>query len=213
MEKMVEREDTKTIIGFTQNSAISKRLLEIGSIKSIHANEIIINDSSYVKFIPIVLKGSLKVFRLEPNDKEILLYYIRPGETCVTSFFGGMHQEISKIKAVAEEDTDILFVPSEKIISLVKDFPDWVEYILKMYHKRFEELLDVVNALAFQKVDERILTFLHVKSELLKTNKLEITHEQIANEIGTARVVVSRILKRLEEEGVLLLERNQITIL
>lgn len=202
-----------TIAGFSNTSGISKKLLEIGKVKSIRANEVIINDASYIKFIPIVLKGSLKVFRLEPNDKEILLYYIRPGETCVTSFFGGMHQEISKIKAVAEEDTEILFVPSEKIVSLVKEFPDWVEYILKMYHKRFEELLDVVNALAFQKVDERILNFLQTKSNLLHTNKLEITHEQIANEVGTARVVVSRILKRLEEEGVLFLERNQITLL
>jgi CRP/FNR family transcriptional regulator len=202
-----------TIAGFSNASGISKKLLEIGKVKSIRANEVLINDASYIKFIPIVLKGSLKVFRLEPNDKEILLYYIRPGETCVTSFFGGMHQEISKIKAVAEEDTEILFVPSEKIVSLVKEFPDWVEYILKMYHKRFEELLDVVNALAFQKVDERILNFLQTKSNLLHTNKLEITHEQIANEVGTARVVVSRILKRLEEEGVLFLERNQITLL
>lgn len=202
-----------TIAGFSNTSGISKKLLEIGKVKSIRANEVIINDASYIKFIPIVLKGSLKVFRLEPNDKEILLYYIRPGETCVTSFFGGMHQEISKIKAVAEEDTEILFVPSEKIVSLVKEFPDWVEYILKMYHKRFEELLDVVNALAFQKVDERILNFLQTKSNLLHTNKLEITHEQIANEVGTARVVVSRILKRLEEDGVLFLERNQITLL
>lgn len=211
---MENKQDLNTIIaGFSNTSGISKKLLEIGKVKSIRANEVIINDASYIKFIPIVLKGSLKVFRLEPNDKEILLYYIRPGETCVTSFFGGMHQEISKIKAVAEEDTEILFVPSEKIVSLVKEFPDWVEYILKMYHKRFEELLDVVNALAFQKVDERILNFLQTKSNLLHTNKLEITHEQIANEVGTARVVVSRILKRLEEDGVLFLERNQITLL
>lgn len=155
----------------------------------------------------------MKVFRMENDGREILLYYIKAGESCIMSFLGGMHNESSKVKAEVEEDAEILFLPMEKVSLFIKDYPQWLDYIFRLYHKRFEELLEIINAIAFKKVDERLLNLLKTKSELNQSTTLLITHEQLANELGTARVVVSRLLKQLEESGELLLGRNKIQLL
>ena len=128
------------------------------------------------------------------------------------SFLGGMHHDTSKVKAIAEEETEILFIPIDKVNLLIKEFPEWLDYIFRLYHKRFEELLEVVNAIAFKKLDERLLNFIQKKSELTGSRTILITHEQLANEMGTARVVVSRLLKQMEDEGLVLLGRNKIVL-
>ena len=140
------------------------------------------------------------------------MYYIKPGESCIMSFLGGIHEDTSKVRAVAEEETEILFIPVERVNELIKEFPEFLDYIFNLYHKRFEELLEVVNAVAFKKMDERLLHFIKRKSELTKSHTLYVTHEQLANELGTARVVVSRLLKQMEEEGLVKLGRNKITL-
>ena len=112
-----------------------------------------------------------------------------------------------------EEDAEILFLPIEKVSLFIKEYPQWLDYIFRLYHKRFEELLEIVNAIAFKKVDERLLNLLNKKSELIKSETIAITHEQLANELGTARVVVSRLLKQLEEEKRVKLGRNKTTLM
>ena len=151
--------------------------------------------------------------RTEEDGREILLYYIKAGESCIMSFLGGIHHDTSKIRAIAEEETEILFIPIEKVNLLIKDFPEWLDYIFRLYHMRFEELLEVVNAVAFKKMDQRLLDFLKKKSTLTNSNTLNMTHEQLANELGTARVVVSRLLKQMEENNIVNLGRNKITLL
>jgi CRP/FNR family transcriptional regulator len=111
-----------------------------------------------------------------------------------------------------EDDAEILFLPVDRMLDLGRHHPQWVEYLFRMYHRRFEELLDMVNAIAFQKMDERLWNLLNKKSEMQKARILYITHEQLANELGTARVVVSRLLKELETEGKLTLARNKIRL-
>ena len=123
-----------------------------------------------------------------------------------------MHNETSKVKAEVEENAEILFLPMDKVSLFIKEYPQWLDYIFRLYHKRFEELLEVVNAIAFKKVDERMLDLLNKKVELTGNKTLNITHEQLANELGTARVVVSRLLKQLEEIGKVKLGRNKITL-
>jgi CRP/FNR family transcriptional regulator len=117
------------------------------------------------------------------------------------------------VRAVAEETTDILFVPVSKVKELIREYPEWLDYIFRLYHQRFEELLEVVNAVAFKKMDERLLLFLEKKADITQSNTLSVTHEQLANELGTARVVVSRLLKQMEVEGLVQLGRNKITLL
>ena len=191
---------------------LKAKLSELGFQKTFEENEVILRESSYIKAIPIVLQGSLRVMRTEEDGRELLLYYIKAGESCIMSFLGGIHDDTSKINAVAEEKTELLLIPMDKISLLVKDFPEWLDYIFKLYHKRFEELLEVVDAIAFKKLDERILDFVKNKAKLTNSNVINLTHEQIANELGSARVVVSRLLKQLESEGVVELGRNKITL-
>lgn len=198
---------------FELSSELISKLAVSGIRKEFSEGDIILNENQHIRSIPIVTNGSIRVLRTDPDGREILLYYIRAGESCIMSLLGGLHHATSKVKAIAEESSEILFVPMEKVILLIKDNPEWLEYIFRLYHKRFEELLDVVNAIAFKKMDERILEFIQRKADLTKSTTLNITHEQIANELGTARVVVSRLLKRMEEEGLVKLERNRITLI
>ncbi|AZB20264.1 Crp/Fnr family transcriptional regulator [Chryseobacterium indologenes] len=190
-----------------------KKLHRFGVLKNYREGDIILDENASIRSIPIVMKGMIKVIRTEEDGREILLYYIKAGESCIMSFLGGMHNEKSIVKAEVEEDSEVLFLPLDKVSLFIKEHPDWLDYIFRLYHKRFEELLDIINAIAFKKVDQRLLNLLHKKSELTGSDTIQTTHEQLANELGTARVVVSRLLKQLEEEGKLKLGRNKILLL
>jgi CRP/FNR family transcriptional regulator len=206
-------ESINSFENFKSNPELLEKLYSNSFVKNFKQGDIILNESSIIRSIPIVITGSLKVMRTDDDGREILLYYIKEGESCIMSFLGGLHQDVSKIKAEVEEDAEILFLPVDKLILFIKEFPQWLEYIFKLYHKRFEELLEVVNEVAFKKVDERLLSLLNKKVELTNSKILIVSHEQLANELATARVVVSRLLKKLEEDGVLKLGRNKIVIL
>ena len=204
--------ELKELAPFKSAPQVTEQLQKYGINKSYAEGSVIIQEHNYINSIPIVLSGSIRVMRVDDEGRELLLYYIKAGESCIMSFLSGLHQDTSKIKAIAEEETELLFVPIEKVSLLIKEFPEWLDYIFKLYHKRFEELLEVVNAVAFKKLDQRLLDFIKNKSSLGNTKEIHITHEQIANELGTARVVVSRLLKQLEEEGIIQLGRNKITL-
>lgn len=196
----------------TLSTQMKDKLYEMGTIKLYKEGEIIMNENSYIRAIPIVLTGSIRVMRVDEEGREILLYYIRPGESCIMSFLGGIHSETSKVKAVAEEDVEILFIPIEKAGMLIKNNSEWLDYIFRLYHKRFEELLSVVNEVAFKKMDDRILHFLKEKQKLSGSNEIAITHQELSEELGTSRVVVSRLLKQMEGEGMVKLGRNKILL-
>ena len=201
------------IVEFRTSPELIAKLKQYSTEKMYREGEVILDENSSIRAIPIVTKGTLKVMRTEEDGREILLYYIKAGESCIMSFLGGMHDEKSKVKAEVEEDAEILFLPMEKVSLFIKEYPEWLDYIFRLYHKRFEELLEIINAIAFKKMDERLLNLLHKKEELSGSKILSITHEQLANELGTARVVVSRLLKQLEENCNLKLGRNKITLM
>lgn len=197
---------------FKSSSDLVEKLYQNGFIKKYQQGDIILDENASIRAIPIVMKGMMKVIRTEEDGREILLYYIKAGESCIMSFLGGIHDEKSILKAEIEEESEILFLPVEKASLFMKDYPEWVDYIFRLYHKRFEELLDIINAIAFKKVDERLLHLLQKKSEISQSKTVVTTHEQLANELGTARVVVSRLLKQLEDAGKLKLGRNKIVL-
>ncbi len=198
---------------FKSNPELLEKLYSNSSVKNFKQGDVILNESSIIRSIPIVIEGSIKVLRTDEDGREILLYYIKEGESCIMSFLGGMHQDVSKVKAEVEEDAEVLFLPVDKLTLFIKEYPQWLDYIFKLYHKRFEELLEVINEVTFKKVDERLLSLLHKKVELTNSKTLIVSHEQLANELATARVVVSRLLKKLEEDEILKLGRNKIIIL
>ncbi|MEI8048488.1 MAG: Crp/Fnr family transcriptional regulator [Bacteroidota bacterium] len=201
------------IIEFKSSPLIIEKLNDFGFTKIFAEGDVILNENVYIKSIPIVTSGSVRVMRTDEEGREILLYYIKAGESCVMSFLGGLHHDTSKVKAIAEEETQILFIPVDKVGLLIKEFPEWLDYIFRLYHERFEELLDAVNAIAFKKLDERLFSFIKKKCELMNNNTLNVTHEQLANELGTARVVVSRLLKQMEDVGLVKLGRNKISLM
>jgi len=200
------------LIEFKSSPEIREKLFEYGIAKTFSEGDVILNENAHIKSIPLVTQGSIRVMRTDEDGREILLYYIKSGESCIMSFLGGMHHDTSKVKAVAEEKTEILFIPIDKVSILIKEYPEWLDYIFRLYHKRFEELLEVVNAVAFKKMDERLLNFIRRKCQLTQSQTISITHEQLANDLGTARVVVSRLLKQMEDEGLVTLGRNKITL-
>ena len=161
-------ESLDNIVQFQTSPELIEKLHEHGVQKSYAAGDIILNDSANIRAIPIVIDGSAKVMRTDSDDREILLYYLKPGESCIMSFLGGMHHEVSKVKVIADEDTEILFLPIEKVSLFLKEFPEWLDYVFMLYNKRFEELLEVVNAVAFKKMDERLLNFIKKKCEHTK---------------------------------------------
>ena len=198
---------------FSISSSLLEKLKKEGNIKLFPADTVIIDDNEYIKYIPIVLNGSVHVSRLDEEGREILLYYIKPGESCVMSFLGAVCNGTSKIKAVIEEDAEILILPVHKATDLIRENPQWLEFIFQLYNKRFEELLSVVNAIAFQNIDDRLWELLKTKVKLLNTTELTVTHQQLAHELGTAREVVSRLLKQLENDRKIQLSRNKIKVL
>lgn len=206
-------ENLKEIKEFRTSPELVEKLYEHSIKKEFKAGKIIVNEEAYVRAIPIITAGRLKVMRNDENGKGILLYYLQPGESCIMAFLSGLYREKSKVMTEVEKDAEILFLPIEKVTLFLKEYPEWVKYITRLYHRRFEELLETVNALAFHKVDERLLSLLQKKAEVSKSNTIQSTHGQLADELGTARVVVSRLLKKLEALGIVRLGRNKIELL
>ena len=205
--------ESTTSAEFRISKELRETLSKIGFSKTFAEGDVILNDNAYIKAIPIVIRGSMRVMQTDEEGREILLYYIQAGESCIMSFLGGMHHDTSKVKAIAEEEMEVLFIPIDKVGLLIKEFPEWLDYIFRLYHKRFEELLEVVNAVTFKKLDERLLGLIKKKCELTQNHTLLVTHEQLANELGTVRVVVSRLLKQMEDEGLIKLGRNKISLM
>ncbi|WP_226064373.1 Crp/Fnr family transcriptional regulator [Kaistella polysaccharea] len=194
-------------------SDLVKEIEDSGNLKHFLAGETIVNMDSYIKHIPVVISGSIKVIRTEEDGREILLYYLTPGESCIVSILSGMKNETSKIKAIVEEDADIMLIPADKAKKWVKKYPDWTEFIFDLYQKRFEELLDVVNSVAFQKIDTRLLHLIKQKSQLYNSKEISVTHQQLADELGITREATSRVLKQMEKDHLLILSRNKIELL
>ena len=194
-------------------SDLVKEIEDSGNLKHFEAGETIVNMDSYIKHIPVVLSGSIKVIRTEEDGREILLYYLTPGESCIVSILAGMKNETSKIKAIVEENADIMLIPADKAKEWVKKYPDWTEFIFDLYQKRFEELLDVVNSVAFQKIDTRLLHLIKQKTQLYQSKEISVTHQQLADELGITREATSRVLKQMEKEHLLILSRNKIELL
>ncbi|SEM11170.1 Crp/Fnr family transcriptional regulator [Chryseobacterium taichungense] len=190
-----------------------KEIASNRNLKLFPAGTIILDINSYINYIPLVISGSIKVIRTEEDGREILLYYLTPGESCISSILSGLTQDTSKVKVIVEEDAEILMISLQQAKDWLKKYPEWTDFIFGLYQKRFEDLLEVVNSVAFQKVDTRILHLLNQKSQLYKSKELAVTHQQLADELGITREAVSRVLKQIETDGKIKLSRNKITLL
>lgn len=208
---MVENEEIKKALAYLGLDLVED-LLANGKRINVKANTAILEEGAYVKSVPVVLSGLIKVYT-EYKEKELLLYYIRPYQLCVMSFAGALANEPSKIQAVCEEDTELLLLPIEKIPLWLKNYPSLNAMFFNQYNLRYADLLDTIQHLLFDKMDTRVMKFLQQRVSLTGKNPIKISHRQIAGEIGTAREVVSRIVKKLEHEGKLIQHSDNIEIL
>lgn len=182
------------------NHELLEELAAHSSIMEIPQGRVIVREGQYIKVIPIVLKGLVKVFA-GFEEKELLLYYIEPKESCVMSFSAAMMNGASRISAVTEEDSLLLLLPTEQLSKWLKQFPSLNDLFYSQYNLRYSEMLDTINSLLFGKMDLRLYNYLAEKAKLKNTSVITITHKQIAAELGTAREVITRVMKRLEQEG------------
>ena len=163
--------------------------------------------------MPIILKGNIKVVRTDEAGNELLLYYVNSQESCAMSLTCCMQDLSSEIRAVAEDDIEILMIPNNLMDEWMLKYPTWKSFVMQTIQSRFNELLKTIDQIAFQKLDERLVYYLKEKSKTTGSALINLSHEQIAIDLATSRVVISRLLKKLENDKKLLLYRNQIKLL
>ena len=178
-------------------------------LKTIPENTEILREGQYVKVIPLVVSGLIKVFT-RYEDKELLLYYIKPNESCIMSFSAGLKNQPSIIYAVTEEDTTAILLPVDKVTQWIVQFPDINTLFFHQFNLRYTDLIDTVNHLIFDQLDKRLFDYLVKKVAFTQVGYLKISHRQIAGELGTAREVISRLMKKLENEGKVKQKSNNI---
>lgn len=192
--------------------ALLQEIEQDGIIQDLPENMEILKEGQYVKVIPVVLNGLIKVYTRH-EDKELLLYYIKPNESCIMSFTASLKNDPSRVFAITEEPTKALLLPVDSVSKWIKQFPDINTLFFQQYNLRYGEMLDTINHILFDKLDKRLLDHLTLKSSLTGKNPIKISHRQIANELGTAREVISRIMKKLESEGLVIQHSHEIEIL
>jgi len=188
------------------------RLLEKGQFSTFDPGKTLMEPGQFIKAVPLVLEGSIKIMRVDEDGKELFLYYLETGETCALSLTCCSAARPSEIKAIVEEKASLLFIPIQVHEQLVDEFKQWKDFVSTTYQHRFQEMLTVLDAVAFKRMDERLMSYIVTKMKQLKSNELHTTHQEIANELGTAREVISRLLKQLEKKKWIELGRNVIYI-
>ncbi len=193
-------------------SGLLNELAEKGHFSRIAEGETLMSPGTYIRSIPIILKGNIKILRTEDDGREILMYYLGSGESCAMSLTCCLNARRSEIHAVAEADTDMVLLPVVSVEEWIVKYPTWRAFVFETYQRRFDDLLKTIDSVAFQKMDERLWQYLQRKSELSASPSVETTHEEIAIELGTSREVVSRLLKQLEKVGRVQLGRNRVQL-
>lgn len=201
----------KSILSFLKPKLIDE-LIQKSLLKEIPKGTEILREAQYVKVLPIVLNGLVKVYS-RFDEKELLLYYIEPAQSCVMTFYAALKNTPSKVFATTEEDSKILLVPVEYLPIWLKEYPDFNELFYNQFNLRYSELLDTIGALLLDKMDKRLYDHIKKKAELTKSNSIKMSHSQIANELGTAREVITRVLKKLETDEKLVQNAGEIKII
>jgi len=190
-----------------------KEFEEKVKVVDVKQGEKVISVGQTVRVIPFLLNGTLKVSRLDDKLNEIFLYYLNAMEGCAMTFTCCMQQFPSEVQAVAEEDVTYLAIPISVMDEWIVKYPTWKSFVMRSIRSRFNELMHAIDQLAFQKLDERLVNYLKEKSKLTGSTVLNLSHIEIANDLASSREVISRLLKKLELDGRLLLYRNQIKLL
>ncbi|MGB5171234.1 MAG: Crp/Fnr family transcriptional regulator [Eudoraea sp.] len=199
--------------GYLFEPALLKEIEEVGKYKLIKQGEKLMELGQEIKGMPLLFSGAIKVLREDSEGEELLLYFIERGDTCAMSFSCCMGAGTSDIRAIAESDSELLMLPVQKMDEWMTKYKSWRAFILDSYHTRLSELMETVDTLAFMKMDERLMKYLKDRAMVTNNDLITTTHLEVAHDLHTSRVVVSRLLKSLENEGKIVLGRNNIKVL
>lgn len=188
-------------------------IVQVGFIDKIKSGDLMIDVGDKMTHIPLILEGVVKIIRKEKKGEELVIYYLEKGDTCAISFINCINRKESIFKGLAEKDTEAIFIPVEIVDDWLVKYKSWRNYIIDSYHFRLIEMVESIDGLAFMNMTERLYKYLNDKAKINQELDLEITHQQIANDLNTSRVVVTRIIKQLHEEGKIYSTRNRIKLL
>ena len=199
--------------GYLFEEELILEIQELGVPKEFKEDSNIIEVGDYIKSMPLLVSGAIKILREDEHGDELVLYYVEKGDTCAMTLSCCMGQTKSKIRAVAETNVELIMLPKEKMAEWLGKYKTWQAYILQTYHNRMDELLEALDTIAFLKMDERLFKYLKDKAMVTHNDILNVTHKEISEDLHTSRVVVSRLLKKLENENKIALFRNSIKVL
>ena len=209
---MVKKEKLKSL-SYLFTEKLLNEISSHGIEKKFIKDEIIIDLNQKLEYVPILIKGNIKVLREDDEGNELLLYVLEAGDTCAMSLTCCITNKHSKIRAIAEKPSEVIMISVLRMQEWLSTHEDWRNFILQSYQTRFDEMLETIDALAFMKMDERLYKYLVDQVKLNASEVINNTHHNIAEDLNTSRVVVSRLLKQLEIKGKIKLGRNKIEIL
>jgi CRP/FNR family transcriptional regulator, anaerobic regulatory protein len=190
-----------------------QEIQQFGTWQSFKEGDLIMDYGKYIRMMPIILKGTVKVYRLDENANEILLYYLSSNESCSMAYSCCIEAKKSEVKAIAEDNVELIAIPHIKLDEWLCAYPSWKNYIMRSFNERFIELLKSIESIAFHKLDDRLISYLKEKQRLSGSSVIKASHYLIADELATSRVVISRLLKQLENSKKIILYRNEIKLL
>ena len=192
---------------------LQDEIIKIGVYKKFTKGDILINFGDEMIHIPLILNGAIKITKEDENKDEILLYYLEKGDTCAISFINCINQHKSLFRGVVEKDSECILIPIHKIDNWLINYKSWRHFIIDSYHFRLIEMIETIKNLTFMNLDDRIHNYLKQQVKIEKKDTIVITHQQIADDLNSSRVVISRILKKLENMGEIMLGRNKIHVI
>lgn len=183
------------------------------TIKEFKAGEILIRSGQYIKNTVLVLKGKIKIYREDEDGNEFFMYYLQPGQACAISMICATKNETSAVMARVVEDAEVILLPLPLMEKWMAQHRSWYEFVIDTYRKRFEEVLEVIDNIAFKAMDERLAFYLKKHKEVTQSKDIKLSHQEIATELNTSREVISRLLKKMEQQGLVNLYRNHIELI
>lgn len=187
---------------------LQQEILDIGVVKDFKSNETIIREGQFISTFPIVLKGLIRISRTSEDGNELLLYYLQQNEVCAMSLTCCMAQQTSTVNAVAEEETQVILLPVELLDQWLSKYATWKQFVMQSFQLRFREMIDTLDAVAFLKLDERLVKYFIDRYKKSGATTFSGTHQDLALQLNSSREVISRLLKKLEKDGKIELSRN-----
>lgn len=207
------KELLKTTYGFIFEDNLIDEIAEVSLLRDFNEGDVLIDFGDYIKKMPLLIEGAIKILREDFDEGELLLYFIEKGDTCAMTMACCMGETKSEIRAVAETNGKVIMIPVHKMEEWLGKYKSWRNYVFNSYNNRLKEMLNAIDNLAFMNMDERLMNYLIDKSKINHSKEIHTTHQEIAYDLHTSRVVVSRLLKALENGGKIRLHRASIELL